>query len=67
MAELVFQLAFGVIALTYLVATIILIYHIFAFGINRRTAIVSVIAYILGSIFLFALLLSNLQSILQFT
>ena len=56
-------LAFGLILLTYVIASVIMIYHIYAFGLNKKTATVSVLAYVVGSSFLFMLIASNLIGI----
>lgn len=67
MAGLLFQSAFLVVVLAYVLASVVLIYHIFAFGINRRTSIVAVAAYLIASLFLFGVLFTNLLEILVFT
>lgn len=67
MSSQVFSITYLIILLVYIVGSIVMIYHIFAFGINLRTARVATIAYVLGSIFLLWLLYGNLQTILQFT
>jgi hypothetical protein len=67
MSNQLFAITYLVILIAYIIGSIVMIYHIFAFGINTRVAIVSTIAYILGSFILLILLFANLQSILSLT
>jgi cytochrome c oxidase assembly factor CtaG len=67
MSNQLFLATYLIILLAYIVGSIVMIYHIFAFGINSRVAIISTIAYILGSILLLIILYSNLQTILSLT
>lgn len=67
MSNQLFLATYLIILLAYIVGSIVMIYHIFAFGINSRVAIISTIVYILGSILLLIILYSNLQTILSLT
>lgn len=67
MSNQLFIITYLIILIAYIIGSIVMIYHIFAFGINTRVAIVSSIAYIVGSIILLTLLFMNLQSILSLT
>jgi hypothetical protein len=67
MSNQLFIIVYLIILIVYIIGSIVMIYHIFAFGINTKTAIVSTISYIVGSIFLLVLLYMNLQSILSLT
>jgi hypothetical protein len=67
MSNQLFIITYLIILIAYIIGSIVMIYHIFAFGINTRVAIVSSIAYIVGSSILLILLFINLQSILSLT
>lgn len=67
MSNQLFIITYLIILIAYIIGSIVMIYHIFAFGINTRVAIVSSIAYIVGSVILLTLLFMNLQSILSLT
>lgn len=67
MSNQLFIITYLIILIAYIVGSIVMLYHIFAFGINTRVAIVSSIAYVVGSVILLILLLANLQSILSLT
>jgi hypothetical protein len=67
MSNQLFIATYLIILLAYIIGSIVMLYHIFAFGINTRVAIVSSIAYVVGSVILLILLLANLQSILSLT
>jgi hypothetical protein len=65
MSEQLFIIAYLVIILAYLGGSIVMIYHIFTFGLNTRTAIITTIAYSIGSIILLGLLYGNIQAIIN--
>lgn len=65
MAEQLFSITYIIILVAYILASIVMIYHIFAFGINTKVAIISSIAYVLGSIIILILLYMNLRSIIS--
>jgi len=67
MSNQLFIATYLIILLAYIVGSIVMLYHIFAFGINTRVAIISSIAYVAGSVILLILLFMNLQSILSLT
>lgn len=67
MSNILFVITYILILIAYIVCSIVMIYHIFAFGINNKIGIVSTVAYIVGSIFLLTILFMNLQSILNLT
>jgi len=67
MSNQLFIATYLIILLAYIIGSIVMLYHIFAFGINTKVAIVSSIAYIVGSVILLILLFMNLQSILSLT
>ncbi|MEY2985850.1 MAG: hypothetical protein RJB24_79 [Candidatus Parcubacteria bacterium] len=67
MSNQLFIATYLIILLAYIIGSIVMLYHIFAFGINTRVAIVSSIAYVAGSVILLILLFMNLQSILSLT
>lgn len=67
MSNQLFIITYLIILLAYIIGSIVMLYHIFAFGINTRVAIVSSIAYVAGSVILLILLFMNLQSILSLT
>jgi hypothetical protein len=67
MSNQLFTITYLIILIAYIIGSIVMIYHIFAFGINPRVAILSTIAYVLGSFILLILLFANLQSILSLT
>lgn len=67
MSNLLFVITYLLILIAYIVVSIVMIYHIFAFGINTKVGVVSSIAYTIASIFLLILLFVNLQSILSLT
>lgn len=67
MSNQLFIATYLIILIAYFIGSIVMIYHIFAFGINNKVAIISTITYILGSFILLILLYSDLQSILSLT
>lgn len=67
MSNQLFIATYLIILLAYIIGSIVMLYHIFTFGINTRVGVVSSIAYAIGSIFLLILLNINLQSILSLT
>lgn len=67
MSNQLFIIVYLIILIVYIIGSIVMIYHIFAFGINTRTAIISTISYIVGSLILLILLYMDLQSILNLT
>lgn len=67
MSNQLFIITYLLILIAYIVGSIVMIYHIFAFGINTRVGVVSSIAYIVGSVLLLILLYTNLQTILDLT
>jgi hypothetical protein len=67
MSNQLFVITYLIILIAYVVGSIVMIYHIFAFGINNRISAVSTIAYIVGSAFLLTMLFINLQAILNLT
>jgi hypothetical protein len=67
MSNQLFIITYLIILIAYVIGSIVMIYHIFAFGINNRISTVSTIAYIVGSSFLLIILFMNLQSILKLT
>lgn len=67
MSNQLFIITYLIILIAYIIGSIVMIYHIFTFGINFRIAIISTIAYIFGSILLLIILFVNLQSILSLT
>lgn len=67
MSNQLFTITYLIILIAYIIGSIVMIYHIFAFGINTRVAIISTIAYVVGSFILLILLFANLQSILSLT
>lgn len=67
MSNQLFIITYLIILIAYIAGSIVMLYHIFAFGINTKVAIVSSISYIVGSIILLILLFINLQSILSLT
>ncbi len=67
MSNQLFIATYIIILLACVIGSIVMIYHIFAFGINNKIGIVSTISYIVGSAFLLILLFMNLQSILNLT
>lgn len=62
---ILFQSAFWFIIFVYIVASGVLLYHVYTFGINKATTVFSVIAYLIGSIVLLGLLYQSLQGILN--
>jgi hypothetical protein len=67
MSNQLFIITYLIILIAYVIGSIVMIYHIFAFGINNKIGIVSTVAYIVGSSFLLIMLFMNLQSILNLT
>lgn len=67
MSNQLFTITYLIIFIAYIIGSIVMIYHIFAFGINTKVAIVSTISYVLGSFILLILLYTDLQSILSLT
>jgi hypothetical protein len=67
MSNQLFIITYLIILITYVIGSIVMIYHIFAFGINNKIGIVSTVAYIVGSAFLLIMLFMNLQLILNLT
>lgn len=67
MSNQLFIITYLLILIAYIVGSIVMIYHIFAFGINTRVGVGSSIAYIVGSVLLLILLYTNLQTILDLT
>lgn len=67
MSNQLFIATYLIILLAYIIGSIVMLYHIFAFGINTRVAIISSIAYFVGSVILLTLLFANLQYILSLT
>jgi|GEM_PF-752951 len=67
MSNQLFIITYLLILIAYIVGSIVMIYHIFAFGINTKVGFVSSIAYIVGSVLLLILLYTNLQTILDLT
>lgn len=67
MSNQLFIITYGIILIAYIIGSIVMIYHIFAFGINNKIGIISTVAYIVGSAFLLGILFMNLQSILNLT
>jgi hypothetical protein len=65
MSAQLFILAYIAILIAYIIGSIVMLYHIFAFGLNTRTAIITTIAYSIGSIILLGLLYGNLQAIIN--
>lgn len=64
MSGQLFNITYLIIVLAYIIGSLVMIYHIFAFGINTKIAVVSTLAYIVGSIFMLTLLFTNLRDIL---
>lgn len=54
---------FALILLSYVIGSIIMMYHLFMFGLNKKTATASSIVFIVSSSFIFALIGYNLISI----
>lgn len=54
---------FGLILLSYVIGSIIMIYHLFAFGLNRQTATASTLVYLVSSGMVFGLIAYNLITI----
>jgi hypothetical protein len=67
MSNQLFIITYLIILIAYIIGSIVMTYHIFAFGINNKIGIVSTVAYIVGSSFLLIMLFMNLQSILNLT
>jgi|694.fasta_scaffold04549_22 hypothetical protein len=67
MSNQLFVITYIIILLAYIIGSSVMIYHIFAFGINTKVGLVSTIAYIVGSVLLLILLYTNLQTILNLT
>ncbi|MEY3470934.1 MAG: hypothetical protein RLZZ223_284 [Candidatus Parcubacteria bacterium] len=65
MSAQLFSITYLIILLAYLIGSLVMIYHIFAFGINSKIGVVSTIAYLIGSVFILTILFLNLQSILS--
>ncbi len=65
MSAQLFILAYLAILIAYSIGSIVMLYHIFAFGLNTRTAIITTIAYSIGSIILLGLLYGNIQAIIN--
>lgn len=65
MSAQLFIIAYLVILISYIIGSIVMLYHIFAFGLNTRTAIITTIVYSIGSIILLGLLYGNLQAIIN--
>lgn len=64
MSGQLFNITYLIIVVAYSIGSLVMIYHIFRFGINTKIAIVSTLAYVVGSIFMLTLLFINLRDIL---
>lgn len=64
MSEQIFIITYLIILIAYSIGSIVMIYHIFTFGISKKTAIMATLIYLMGSLFLLGLLYMNLQEII---
>jgi len=51
---------FALTLLSYVIGSLIMIYHLFAFGLNRQTATLSSVVYLVASGIIFSLIAYNL-------
>lgn len=65
MSAQLFIITYLIILIAYIIGSIVMIYHIFTFGISRPTGIMATSIYLIGSIVLFILLYTNLQQIIM--